>query len=123
MHRQNRRHAHGIASHPEQWARPGVVGTARSRKTSTNPARIEPGDIVVIDILDLSRATADALVSANIARVVNAAHPSPAGYPNLGPEVLVGNGIVLIDDAARRSSSEDQGRREDPSARRWRLRR
>ena len=80
--------------------RPGVVGTARVEKDIDKLLpRIEPGDIVVIDILDLDRATADALVSANIAGVVNAATSISGRYPNLGPEVLVGNGIVLVDDA------------------------
>jgi len=100
MHRQNRRHAHGIASHPEQWhasrGRRHRPGRERHRQT---PAPDRTGDIVVIDILDLDRATADALVSANIAGVVNAATSISGRYPNLGPEVLVGNGIVLIDDA------------------------
>ena len=84
--------------------RPGVVGTARvvrdvEKDVDKLLTRIEPGDIVVIDILDLDRATADALVTANIAGVVNAATSISGRYPNLGPEVLVGNGIVLIDDA------------------------
>lgn len=80
--------------------RPGVVGTARvERDIDALLRRIEPGDIVVIDIMDLDRATADALVSANIAGVVNAATSISGRYPNLGPEVLVGNGIVLVDDA------------------------
>jgi uncharacterized membrane-anchored protein len=58
-----------------------------------------PGDVVVLDALDLDRATADALVDADIAAVVNAS-PSVSGrYPNLGPEVLVANGVTLIDEA------------------------
>ncbi|HEX7827680.1 MAG TPA: putative cytokinetic ring protein SteA, partial [Mycobacterium sp.] len=61
--------------------------------------RVEPGDIVVLDALDLDRATADALVDANIAGVVNAAPSISGRYPNLGPEVLVSNGVVLIDEA------------------------
>jgi len=60
--------------------------------------RVCPGDIVVLDVLDLDRITADALVEADIAAVVNAS-PSVSGrYPNLGPEVLVNNGVTLIDE-------------------------
>jgi uncharacterized membrane-anchored protein len=60
--------------------------------------RVCPGDIVVLDVLDLDRITADALVEADIAAVVNAS-PSVSGrYPNLGPEVLVTNGVTLIDE-------------------------
>ncbi len=82
-------------------ARPGVTGTARvDRDIDRLLRRIGPGDIVVLDILDLDRMTADALVDANIAGVVNASPPSISGrYPNLGPEVLVANNITLIDTA------------------------
>ena len=80
--------------------RPGVLGTARvERDIDRLLHRIEPGDIVVIDVLDLDRATADAFVAANVAGVVNAATSISGRYPTLGPEVLVGNGIALIDDA------------------------
>ncbi len=80
-------------------SRPGVMGTARvDRDIDRLLRRIEPGDIVVIDVLDLDRATADALVEANIAGVVNAAPSISGRYPNLGPELLVANGIALIDE-------------------------
>ncbi len=81
-------------------ARPGVTGTARvDRDTDRLLRRVGPGDIVVIDVLDLDRVTADALVDAGIAGVVNAAPSISGRYPNLGPEVLVANNIVLIDNA------------------------
>ncbi|MDI3315632.1 MAG: putative cytokinetic ring protein SteA [Mycobacterium sp.] len=81
-------------------SRPGVVGTARvDRDIDRLLRRVGPGDIVVLDVLDLDRITADALVDAEIAGVVNAS-PSVSGrYPNLGPEVLVANGVTLIDEA------------------------
>ena len=80
-------------------ARPGVTGTARvDRDTDRLLRRVGAGDIVVLDILDLDRVTADALVDAGIAGVVNAS-PSISGRdPNLGPEVLVANNIALIDN-------------------------
>lgn len=80
-------------------SRPGVVGTARvDRDIDRLLRRVGPGDIVVLDVLDLDRVTADALVEAEIAAVVNAS-PSVSGrYPNLGPEVLVANGVTLIDE-------------------------
>ncbi|MDT5222733.1 MAG: hypothetical protein QOG19_140 [Mycobacterium sp.] len=79
--------------------RPGLSGTARvDRNIDRLLRRVCPGDIVVLDILDLDRITADALVEADIAAVVNAS-PSVSGrYPNLGPEVLVNNGVTLIDE-------------------------
>jgi uncharacterized membrane-anchored protein len=80
-------------------SRPGLVGTARvDRDIDRLLRRVCPGDIVVLDVLDLDRITADALVDAEIAAVVNAS-PSVSGrYPNLGPEVLVANGVTLIDE-------------------------
>src|SRR6201988_2304866 len=80
-------------------SRPGITGTARvDRDIDRLLRRVAPGDIVVIDALDLDRITADALVEANVAAVVNAS-PSVSGrYPNLGPEVLMANGVTLIDE-------------------------
>ena len=80
-------------------SRPGLTGTARvDRNIDRLLRRVCPGDIVVLDVLDLDRITADALVEADIAAVVNAS-PSVSGrYPNLGPEVLVNNGVTLIDE-------------------------
>ena len=79
-------------------ARPGVTGTARvDRDIDRLLRRIGPGDIVVIDILDLDRMTADALVDARVAGVVNASPSISGRYPNLGPEVLVANNIALVD--------------------------
>ena len=81
-------------------AKPGVTGTARvDRDIDRLLRRIGPGDIVVIDILDLDRMTADALVDARIAGVVNASPSISGRYPNLGPEVLVANNIALVDSA------------------------
>src|ERR1700745_925311 len=78
---------------------PGVVGPARvDRDIVRLLRRVCPGDIVVLDVLDLDRITADALVDAEIAAVVNAS-PSVSGrYPNLGPELLMANGVTLIDE-------------------------
>ena len=60
--------------------------------------RLHPGDIAVIDVADLDRSTADALVNARVSAVVNA-QPSISGrYPNLGPEVLIASGVALLDD-------------------------
>ena len=80
-------------------SRPGLTGTARvDRNIDRLLRRVCPGDIVVLDVLDLDRITAEALVEADIAAVVNAS-PSVSGrYPNMGPEVLVNNGVTLIDE-------------------------
>ncbi|BDX32394.1 thiamin pyrophosphokinase [Mycobacterium antarcticum] len=81
-------------------SRPGVSGTARvDRDIDRLLRRVGPGDVVVMDALDLDRITADALVEANVAAVVNASPSISGRYPNLGPEVLVANGVMLIDEA------------------------
>ncbi|WP_236795356.1 putative cytokinetic ring protein SteA [Amycolatopsis sp. GM8] len=79
---------------------PGLTGVARvDRRTRELLRRIGPGDIVVLDQLDLDRATADALVEAEVAAVVNASPSISGRFPNLGPEVVVGAGIPLVDGA------------------------
>lgn len=78
---------------------PGVTGIARvDRSTAKLLRRVGPGDIVVLDELDLDRITADLLVQAGVTAVVNASASISGKYPNLGPEVLVANGIELIDE-------------------------
>ncbi|BAV41223.1 putative cytokinetic ring protein SteA [Mycobacterium ulcerans] len=80
-------------------ARPGLIGTARvDRNIDRLLRRVCPGDIVVLDALDLDRITADALVESGVAAVVNASSSVSGRYPNLGPEVLVNNGVTLIDE-------------------------
>lgn len=77
---------------------PGVTGVARvDRRTGDLLRRVGPGDIVLLDQLDLDRRTADALVNAEVAGVINASMSTSGRFPNLGPEVLVGAGIPLID--------------------------
>ncbi|WDZ82395.1 putative cytokinetic ring protein SteA [Micromonospora cathayae] len=81
-------------------AEPGsVVGAARlDRRTKRLVGRLRPGEIAVIDHVDLDRVAADSLVAVGVAAVLNA-KPSVSGrYPNLGPEVLVAAGIPLLDD-------------------------
>ncbi|CDM76577.1 hypothetical protein NJB1907f44_12000 [Mycobacterium marinum] len=80
-------------------ARPGLIGTARvDRNIDRLLRRVCPGDIAVLDVLDLDRITADALVESGVAAVVNASSSVSGRYPNLGPEVLVNNGVTLIDE-------------------------
>ncbi len=85
-----------------QDAGPGVVGTARlDRRTKNLTKRLRPGDIAVIDHVDIDRVSADALVGCKVAAVVNAAPSISGRYPNLGPEILLAAGIPLLDDVGR----------------------
>lgn len=79
-------------------AAPGTRGVARvARRTASLSGRLRPGEVAVIDHVDLDRATARMLVDAEVAAVVNAAPFISGRYPNLGPEVLAQAGVVLID--------------------------
>ncbi|MFC4949003.1 putative cytokinetic ring protein SteA [Pseudonocardia sp. GCM10023141] len=77
---------------------PGLSGVARvDRNTEGLLRRLKAGDIAVLDQVDLDRTTADALVAAEVAAVVNASPSISGRFPNLGPEVLVAAGVTLID--------------------------
>lgn len=79
---------------------PGVHGTARvDRRISALLPRLRAGDIAVLDVLDLDRQTAQALVDARVAAVVDASALISGRFPNLGPLLLAEAGIVLVDTA------------------------
>ncbi|WP_243794111.1 putative cytokinetic ring protein SteA [Saccharopolyspora gloriosae] len=91
----------GLLARQEE-VRPGVIGTARvPRRTDELPQRLGPGDIVLLDQVDLDRRTADTLVAAGVVGVVNAAPSISGRFPNLGPEVLSAAGVALIDGVGR----------------------
>jgi uncharacterized membrane-anchored protein len=78
---------------------PGITGTARvDRRTSAVVSRARPGDVAVIDHLDLDRSHAEALVDAGVVAVVNAASFISGRYPNLGPNLLANAGVVMVDN-------------------------
>ncbi|CCH33817.1 putative cytokinetic ring protein SteA [Actinosynnema sp. NPDC047251] len=77
---------------------PGVTGVARvDRRSGDLLRRLSPGDIAVLDHVDIDRRTAEALVSAEVVGVVNASPSISGRFPNLGPELLIEAGIPLID--------------------------
>ena len=104
---------------------PGITGTARvDRRTHGLVKRARPGDIAIIDHIDIDRGAAAALVDAGVVAVVNLA-PSVSGrYPNLGPGLLLDAGVILIDqvdtDAFTQISDGEQvrSRRRQPVQRR-----
>ncbi len=76
-----------------------MVGVARlDKRTKTLTKRLRPGDIAVIDHLDLDRVSAEGLLAARVAAVVNVAASTSGRYPNLGPEILVAAGVPLVDE-------------------------
>ncbi len=77
---------------------PGTIGVARlDRRTKNLTKRIKPGEIAIIDHVDIDRVSADHLVTCRVAAVVNAAPSTSGRYPNLGPEILLAAGIPLLD--------------------------
>jgi uncharacterized membrane-anchored protein len=76
-----------------------ATGVARlDGKTKKLTKRLQPGDIAIIDHVDLDRVSAEALAACNVAAVVNVARSISGRYPNLGPQILVEAGVPLIDD-------------------------
>ncbi|WP_421733415.1 putative cytokinetic ring protein SteA [Cellulomonas sp.] len=89
-----------------------VAGPARvDPRTKGLTKRLRPGDIAVIDHLDLDRVSAEALVACQPAAVLNAARSTSGRYPNLGPEILIEAGIPLIDDLGADVMSLTEGHR------------
>lgn len=80
-------------------ALPGISGVARlDRATSRLAGRLNPGDIAIIDHVDLDRTTAETLLAAKPVAIINAQPCISGRYPNLGPELIVANGILLLDN-------------------------
>jgi uncharacterized membrane-anchored protein len=77
----------------------GTVGRVRvDHRTKNLTKRLKPGDIAVIDHVDIDRVSAEALKGCRPVAVLNAARSTSGRYPNLGPEILLDAGIPLVDD-------------------------
>jgi uncharacterized membrane-anchored protein len=68
------------------------------RATRALAGRVQPGDIVLLDQLDLDRVTAESLAAAEPSAVVNVRASLSGRHPAAGAAVLVGAGITLVDD-------------------------
>ena len=77
-----------------------ITATARvDRRTKNLLARIQPGEIAVIDHENIDRVSAEGLIQRQAKAVVNASSSSTGRYPNLGPLLLCTAGLPLIDHA------------------------
>ncbi len=86
-------------SSPRDPGRPGVSGSARvDKRTKDLTKRLRPGEIAVIDHIDIDKVSAEALRGCQPAAIVNASPSISGRYPNLGPEILIHAGIPLIDN-------------------------
>jgi uncharacterized membrane-anchored protein len=75
-----------------------VVGTARlGRRTKDLVKRLRPGDLAVIDHVDLDRVSAEELVETGVRAVVNVSPSNSGRFPNPGPLELVRAGVRLVD--------------------------
>jgi uncharacterized membrane-anchored protein len=83
----------------------GTVGPVRviegpvrpGRRTKQLVGHLVRGDIALIDHLDIDRVSAEELIAAAPAAVLNCKPSSGGSYPNLGPQLLVEAGIPLVD--------------------------
>ena len=75
-----------------------IAGPARpGRRTKLLVRHLVRGDIALIDHLDIDRVSAEELIAAGASAVLNCRPSSGGTYPNLGPQLLVEAGVVLID--------------------------
>jgi uncharacterized membrane-anchored protein len=75
-----------------------VSGPVRlGRKTKLLVKRLNRGEIALIDHKDLDRVSAEDLIAAGVAAVLNCRPSSTGAYPNMGPLLLVQAGVRLVD--------------------------
>jgi uncharacterized membrane-anchored protein len=67
------------------------------RKTKLLVKHLVRGDIALVDHLDIDRVSAEELIAAGAVAVLNCSSSSSGSYPNLGPQLLVEAGILLVD--------------------------
>lgn len=79
----------------------GTTGTARVQRRRKGVRdllrRVRPGEIAVLDLVDLDARVAEALVEAGVVGVVDLAPSISGRFPNRGPEILVTAGLALVD--------------------------
>ncbi len=81
---------------------PGIIGQVRLGPSTREVLhRLNPGDIAVLDAVDLDLVTADALVTARAGAVINLAQSISGRYPALGARRIVEAGLPLVDDVGR----------------------
>jgi len=67
------------------------------RRTKELVKRLEPGDVAVIDHLNIDRIAAEELIATGVRAVVNASESTDGRYPNAGPLLLARAGVSLVD--------------------------
>lgn len=79
-------------------AEEAIQGSARlGRRTKDLVKRLRPGDVAVVDHVNIDRIAAEELIATGVRVVLNASPSSDGRYPNAGPLLLVRAGVTLID--------------------------
>ena len=78
----------------------------KDERTKNLVARLVPGDIALIDHVDIDRVSAESLVATGVSVVINASRSISGRYPNEGPSILLAAGITLVDDVGRATFDE-----------------
>src|SRR5690349_14896119 len=75
-----------------------IRGPARlGRRTKRLVKRLRPGDVAVIDHVNIDRIAAEELIATGVRAVLNASESTDDRYPNAGPLMLARAGVVLVD--------------------------
>ncbi|HEY7933771.1 MAG TPA: putative cytokinetic ring protein SteA [Solirubrobacteraceae bacterium] len=89
---------HPTLSEPGRSTVLSVCAPARlGRRTKVLVKHLTRGEIAVIDHLDIDRVSGEDLIAADVAAVLNCSSSSSGTYPNLGPQLLVEAGVLLVD--------------------------
>jgi uncharacterized membrane-anchored protein len=67
------------------------------RRTKHLVKKLVPGDVAVIDHVNIDRIAAEELIASGVGVVINASPSSNGRYPNAGPLLLAQAGVRLID--------------------------
>jgi uncharacterized membrane-anchored protein len=67
------------------------------RRTKHLVKKLVPGDVAVIDHVNIDRIAAEELIATGVGVVINASSSSNGRYPNAGPLLLTQAGVRLID--------------------------
>ena len=91
-----------LFSRPTTTDLPGITGATRDGSRPDRLAKkLREGDIVVLDAPDIDRATAQALIDAKVSAVLNTAKFTTGAVPNFGPQMLLDDGIVLVENVSK----------------------
>ncbi len=92
--------------------RPTISGPVRiDESVARLVARLEPGEIAVIEVADLDRSSALSLLAGRPAAVLNAAPSTTGRKASLGASLLVEGGVPVVDDLGPDVMTLSEGQR------------